>query len=170
MVFPVVAAALTAASFATNFLGSAKQADAQAKQYKQQAALKNLEGDIYEKNAAAQANADAYNEDMDRKRRDLELSRMRTATAQSGVSGGTLIDVQLRSEMDAEMDDMMARYNNHSKYVATMYEAEKARTEAAQLLNNAKSVKKNKWLNAFIGGANAAIGTASTSGLTNIAK
>lgn len=170
MVFPVVAAALTAASFATNFLGSAKQSDAQAKQYKQQAALKNLEGDIYEKNAAAQANADAYNEDMDRKQRDLELSRMRTATAQSGVTGGTLIDVQLRSEMDAAMDDMMERYNNHSKYVATMYEAEKARTEAAQLLSNAKSVKKNKWLNAFIGGTNAAIGTASTSGLTNLAK
>lgn len=161
------AAYAAAASFGLNFANSLIQTNSQIKQLKQQAALKNLEGDIYESNAAAQANADAYNEDMDRKARDLELSRLRATTAQSGVTGGTLIDVQMRSEQEAELDNMMARYNNHTAYVATMYEAQKSRSEAAQLLANAKAAKKNRWLNAIIGGASSAMGTASAGGLFN---
>ena len=161
------AALAAAASFGLNFANSLIQTNSQIKQLKQQAALKNLEGDIYESNAAAQANADAYNEDMDRKARDLELSQLRATTAQSGVSGGTLIDVQMRSEQEAELDNMMARYNNHTAYVATMYEAQKSRTEAQQLLANAKSMKKHRWLNAFISGASGAMGTASAGGLFN---
>lgn len=118
----LVAAGASALLGAANSL---KQTSAQIKELKQQAALKNLEGDIYEKNAAARANADAYNEDITRKQRDLELSRLRTATAQSGLSGGTLIDVQMRSEQEAEMDNLIERYNNHSAYMATMYEAQR---------------------------------------------
>lgn len=163
------AALAAAASFGLNFANSLIQTNSQIKQLKQQAALKNLEGDIYESSAAAQANADAYNEDMDRKARDLELSRLRATTAQSGVTGGTLIDLQLHSEQEAEMDNLMQRYNNHTAYVATMYEAQKAYTEAEQYLANAKSAKKNKWINAFFGGATAALGTASSSGLFNSA-
>lgn len=161
------AAVAAAASFGLNFVNSLVQTKSQIKQLKQQAALKNLEGDIYEKNAAAQANADAYNEDMDRKARDLELSRLRATTAQSGVTGGTLIDVQMRSEQEAELDNMMERYNNHTAYVATMYEAQKSRTEASQLLANAKSLKKNRWLNALISGGQGALGTASAGGMFN---
>lgn len=156
-----------AASFGLNFANSLVQTNKEIKQYKQQAALKNLEGDIYESNAAAQANADSYNEDMDRKARDLELSRLRATTAQSGVSGGTLIDVQMRSEQEAEMDNLMQRYNNHTAYTATMYEAQKSRTEASQLLANAKSAKKNRWLNAIIGGAGGALNTAVAGGMFN---
>lgn len=155
----------TAASFGLNFVNSLVQTNSQIKQIKQQAALKNLEGDIFEKNAAAKANADSYNEDMDRRARDLELSRLRATSVQSGVSGGTLIDVQMRSEQEAELDNIMERYNNHTAYVATMYEAQKSRTEATQLLANAKSLKKNRWLNAFFSGASAAVGTASAGGL-----
>ncbi len=161
------AAFAAAASFGLNFANSLIQTNSQIKQLKQQAALKNLEGDIYEYNAAARANADAYNEDTDRRARDLELSRLRATTAQSGVSGGTLIDVQMRSEQEAELDNMMERYNNHTAYVATMYEAQKSRTEAQQLLANAKSLKKNRWLNAFISGANGSMGTAAAGGLFN---
>ena len=161
MVLPVLAAA----SFGLNFANSLVQTNSQIKQLKQQAALKNLEGDIYESNAAAQSNADAYNEDMDRKARDLELSRLRATAAQSGVTGGTLIDVQMRSEQEAELDNMMARYNNHTAYTATMYEAQKSRTEASQLLANAKNAKKNRWLNAIIGGAGSALNTAVAGGM-----
>lgn len=167
MVLPAAMVAVTAASSvlgAVKSLNATKQA---IKQAKQQAALKNLEGDIYESNAAAQANADAYNEDMDRKQRDLELSRLRATAAQSGVSGGTLIDVQMRSEQEAAMDDIVERYNNHSKYMAVMYEAQKARTEAQQLLANAKSMKKNRWLNALIGAVDSGLGAANSSGLVS---
>lgn len=164
MAFPVVAAAFVAGSTVLGAANSLIQSREEVKSLKAQAALKNLEGDIYEKNAEAQANADAYNEDMDRKARDLELSRLRTTTAQSGVSGGTLIDVQMRSEMDAELDNMMERYNNHTAYKATMYEAQKARTEAQQLLANAKSKKKTSWLKALIGGASSGISTAGSAG------
>lgn len=157
----LVAAGASALLGAANSL---KQTSAQIKELKQQAALKNLEGDIYEKNAAARANADAYNEDITRKQRDLELSRLRTATAQSGLSGGTLIDVQMRSEQEAEMDNLIERYNNHSAYMATMYEAQKARMEASQYLSNAKSLKKNRWINALFAGASSALGTASAGG------
>lgn len=157
----LVAAGASALLGAANSL---KQTSAQIKELKQQAALKNLEGDIYEKNAAARANADAYNEDITRKQRDLELSRLRTATAQSGLSGGTLIDVQMRSDQEAEMDNLIERYNNHSAYMATMYEAQKARTEASQILKNAKSLKKNRWINALFAGASSALGTASAGG------
>ena len=154
----------TGASALLGAANSLKQTSAQIKELKQQAALKNLEGDIYEKNAAARANADAYNEDITRKQRDLELSRLRTATAQSGLSGGTLIDVQMRSEQEAEMDNLIERYNNHSAYMATMYEAQKARMEASQYLSNAKSLKKNRWINALFAGASSALGTASAGG------
>lgn len=159
--------AAVAASAALGAANSLKQTSAQIKELKRQAALKNLEGDIYEKNAAARASADAYNEDITRKQRDLELSRLRTATAQSGLSGGTLIDVQMRSEQEAEMDNLIERYNNHSAYMATMYEAQKARMEASQYLSNAKSLKKNRWINALFAGANGALGTAAAGGLFN---
>lgn len=163
MVLPVFA--LAAGSAVLGAANSLIQSRQEVKSLKAQAALKNLEGDIYEKNAAAQANAAAYNEDMDRKARDLELSRLRVSSSQSGLSGGTLIDVQMRSEMDAELDDMMERYNNHTAYQATMYEAKKARTEASQLLANAKSVKKTSWLKALIGGASSGLSTAASGGL-----
>lgn len=164
MVLPVAAIAAVAGSTVLGAANSLIQSRQEVKSLKAQAALKNLEGDIYEKNAAAQANADAYNEDMDRKARDLELSRLRATTAQSGVSGGTLIDVQMRSEMDAEMDNMIERYNNHTAYRATMYEAQKSRTEASQLLANAKSIKKTSWLKALIGGASSGLETAGSAG------
>ena len=160
-------AVASAASFGLNFFNSLQQTKSQIRQLKQQATLKNLEGDIYEKNAKTQAVADAYNEDIQRKQRDLELSRLRATTAQSGVSGGTLIDVQMRSEQEAAMDDMVTRYNNHTAYVATMYEAQKSRMEASQLLQNAKKMKKHRWLNAFISGAQGALGTASSGGMFN---
>lgn len=163
MVLPVVA--LAAGSAVLGMANSLIQSKQEVKSLKAQAALKNLEGDIYEKNAAAQANAAAYNEDMDRKARDLELSRLRASTAQSGLSGGTLIDVQMRSEMDAELDNMMERYNNHTAYQATMYEAQKSREEASQLLANAKSVKKTSWLKALISGASSGLSTAASGGL-----
>lgn len=159
--------AAVAASAALGAANSLKQTSAQIKELKQQAALKNLEGDIYEKNAATRASADAYNEDITRKQRDLELSRLRTATAQSGLSGGTLIDVQMRSEQEAEMDNLIERYNNHSAYMATMYEAQKIRAEANQILKNAKSLKKNRWINALFAGASGAFGTAAAGGLFN---
>lgn len=159
--------AAVAASAALGTVNSLAQSKAEVNRLKQQAALKNLEGDIYEKNAAAQANADAYNEDMSRKQRDLELSRLRTATAQSGLTGGTLIDVQMRSESDAEMDNLIERYNNHTSFVATMYEAQKARMEASQYLKNAKGVKKNRWFNALFAGANSGLNMAAAGGLFN---
>ena len=165
MVFPVFAA--VAASAALGAANSLMQSKSQVNQLKQQAALKNLEADILERNASAQATADAYNEDMNRKNRALELSRMRTSFAQSGVSGGTLLDVQLRSETDAEMDNLMERYNNHAKYVATMYEAQKSRQEASQYLSNASSVKKSSWLNALFSGASSGLGVAASGGLFN---
>lgn len=164
MIGALIATGASALLGATNSL---KQTSAQIKELKQQAALKNLEGDIYEKNAAARASADAYNEDITRKQRDLELSRLRTATAQSGLSGGTLIDVQMRSEQEAEMDNLIERYNNHSAYMATMYEAQKIRAEANQILKNAKSLKKNRWINALFAGASSALGTAAAGGLFN---
>lgn len=154
------AAALGAAS---SLAGSNNQ----IKQLKQQAALKNLEAGIYEQNARSQADADAYNEDIARQQRDIELSRLRNAAAQSGVSGGTLIDVQMRSEQAAAMDDLVTRYNNHTKYVATMYEAQKARYEARQLLSNAKSMKKTRWLSAIIGGAQSGLNIAAAGGYLN---
>lgn len=147
--------------------GSLVQSNSQIKQLKQQAAVKNLEADTYERNARTQADADAYNEDVAREQRDIELSRLRTATAQSGVSGGTLIDVQMRSEQQAAMDDLVTRYNNHTKYVATRYEAQKARYEARQLLNNAKSMKKTRWLSAFLGGAQSGLTVAAAGGYLN---
>lgn len=147
--------------------GSLAQSNSQIKQLKQQAAVKNLEADTYERNARAQADADAYNEDVAREQRDIELSRLRTATAQSGVSGGTLIDVQMRSEQQAAMDDLVTRYNNHTKYVATRYEAQKARYEARQLLNNAKSMKKTRWLSAIIGGTQSGLNIAAAGGYLN---
>lgn len=157
MVAPIVAAmAVNAALGAANSLMQNKQ---QVKQLKQQAALKNLEGDIYERNAKMQATADAYNEDIARNERAEKLARLRTIQAQSGVSGGTLIEIQMRSEREAELDDVMTRFNNHSKYVATMYEAQKSRTEASQMLANAKSLKKNRWLNAIFAGAGSAMST-----------
>lgn len=153
-----------AASAALGVANSLMQSNSQIDSLKQQAKLKNLEADIYEKNAAAEANADAYNEDVAREQRDIELSRLRTATAQSGLTGGTLIDVQMRSEQQAAMDDMVMRYNNHTKYTATMYEAQKARTEASQMLANAKSMKKTRWFSALFGGASNALGTAAAGG------
>lgn len=165
MVFPVFAA--VAASAALGAANSLMQSKSQVNQLKQQAYLKNLEADILERNASAQATADAYNEDMNRKNRALELSRMRTSFAQSGVSGGTLLDVQLRSETDAEMDNLMERYNNHTKYVATMYEAQKSRQEASQYLSNARSVKKSSWLNALFSGASSGLNVAASGGLFN---
>lgn len=132
-----------AASAALGAANSLMQSNSQIDSLKQQAKLKNLEADIFEANAAAEANADAYNEDIAREQRAIELSRLRTSTAQSGLTGGTLIDVQMRSEQQAAMDDMVMRYNNHTKYTATMYEAQKARTEASQMLANAKSMKKH---------------------------
>lgn len=155
---------LIAASVGLGAAGSLMQSDSQIKSLKQQAKLKNLEADIYEANASAQANADALNEDVEREQRDIELSRLRTATAQSGLSGGTLIDVQMRSEQQAAMDDMITRYNNHTKYTATMYEAQKSRIEASQMLNNAKSMKKSRWLSAFMGGASSGLNTAVAGG------
>ena len=161
MVAPIIAA--VAASAALGAIGSLAQNKSQVKQLKQQAALKNLEGDIYEKNAHMQAEADSYE----------TLARLRVAQAQSGVTGGTLLEIQMRSEQEAELDDMMARYNNHTKYVATMYEAQKSRSEAQQLLANAKSLKKNRWFNAILAGANSGMSTAtsqylfSNSGSTN---
>ena len=163
MVFPVFMA--VAASAALGAANSLTQSKSQVDQLKQQAALKNLEANIYEKNASMQATADAYNEDMNRKKRALELSRIRTATAQSGVSGGTLLDVQLRSESDAEMDNLIERYNNHTRYVATMYEAQKSRQEANQYLSNASSVKKSSWLNALFSGASSGLNVAANAGL-----
>ena len=153
-----------AASAALGAANSLMQSNSQIDSLKQQAKLKNLEADIYEKNAAAEANADAYNEDVAREQRDIELSRLRTATAQNGLTGGTLIDVQMRSEQQAAMDDMVMRYNNHTKYTATMYEAQKARTEASQMLANAKSMKKTRWFSALFSGASSALGTAAAGG------
>ncbi len=164
----LAAFAFAAASAALGAANSLSQSKSAVNQLKQQAALKNLEADIYEKNAAMQANADAYNEDMSRKQRNLELSRQRVATAQSGLTGGTLIDVQLRSDMDAEIDQAMERYNNHSRYIATMYEAQKARNEASQYLANAKSVKKTSWLNALLSGASSGLSVANSGGLLNL--
>lgn len=153
-----------AASAALGAAGSLMQSNSQINSLKQQAKLKNLEADIYEANASAQANADAYNEDAAREQRDIELSRLRATTAQSGLSGGTLIDVQMRSEQQAAMDDMITRYNNHTKYTATMYEAQKSRIEASQLLSNAKSMKKTRWISALMGGANNGLSTAAAGG------
>ena len=65
------------------------------------------------------------------------------------------------------MDNLIERYNNHSAYMATMYEAQKIRAEANQILKNAKSLKKNRWINALFAGANGALGTASAGGLFN---
>jgi hypothetical protein len=171
MVAPIIAA--VAASAALGAIGSLAQNKSQVKQLKQQAAIKNLEGDIYEKNAHMQAEADSYNESVARNERNETLARLRVAQAQSGVTGGTLLEIQMRSEQEAELDDMMSRYNNHTKYVATMYEAQKSRSEAQQLLANAKSLKKNRWLNAIFAGANSGLSTAtsqylfSNSGSTN---
>jgi len=159
------ALAAVAASAVMGAGSSLMKSNAEIKELKQRAALKNLEGDIYEKNAAAQSYADSYNEDIAREQRDIELSRLRASTAQSGLSGGTLIDVQMRSEREAELDDIMTRYNNHTKYKATMYEAQKARQEASQLLDNARTVKKTRWINAIMGGVNGGISTAGTAGL-----
>lgn len=153
-----------AASAALGVAGSLMQSKSQIDSLKQQAKLKNLEADIYEANASAEANADAYNEDMAREQRDIELSRLRTTAAQSGLTGGTLIGVQMRSEQQAAMDDMITRYNNHTKYTATMYEAQKSRAEASQMLSNAKSMKKTRWLSAIMGGASNALGTAGAAG------
>lgn len=160
--WPMVA---VAASAALSGFGSLQQNKQQVSQLKKQAALKNLEGDIYEKNARNQAAADAYNESVARNEREQELANIRVRSAQSGLTGGTLIDIQMRSEQDAALDDMMMRYNNHSKYVATMYEAKKARTEAQQLLSNAKSLKKNRWLNAIVSGVQGGLGTAGAAGM-----
>lgn len=153
-----------AASAALGAANSFMQSNSQIDSLKQQARLKNLEADIYEANASAEATADAYNEDAAREQRAIELSRLRTAAAQSGLSGGTLIDVQMRSEQQAAMDDLVTRYNNHTKYVATMYEAQKSRAEASQMLANAKSMKKTSWLSALLGGASSAFGTAVSGG------
>ena len=160
--WPVIA---VAASTALGTFSSLQQNKQQVKALKEQAALKSLEGDIYEKNAENQAAADAYNESIARNEREQELAEMRVRQAQSGITGGTLIDIQMRSEQEAALDDMMMRYNNHSQYVATMYEAQKSRMEASQLLSNAKSLKKNRWLNAIIGGAQSGLSTAAVAGM-----
>lgn len=152
------------ASVGLGAASSLMQSNSQIGSLKDQAKLKNFEADIYEANAAAQANADAYNEDMAREQRDIELSRLRASTAQSGMTGGTMIDVQMRSEQAAAMDDVMLRYNNHTKYVATKYEAQKSRLEASQMLNNAKSMKKTRWISALMGGASSGLGTAAAGG------
>lgn len=152
------------ASVGLGAASSLMQSNSQIGSLKDQAKLKNFEADIYEENAAAQANADAYNEDMAREQRDIELSRLRASTAQSGMTGGTMIDVQMRSEQAAAMDDVMLRYNNHTKYVATKYEAQKSRLEASQMLNNAKSMKKTRWISALMGGARSGLGTAAADG------
>jgi len=153
-----------AASFALNAFNSFTQQNAEIKQLKQNAALKKLEASVLETNAKMRSSADAYNEDMARKQRDLELSQLRSRTAGSGLTGGTLIDVQMRSEQEAAMDALIERFNNHSAYVATMYEAQKARYEANQMLKNAKKAKKNRWLNAFFSGATGALGTGEAGG------
>ena len=57
----LAAFAFAAASAALGAANSLSQSKSAVNQLKQQAALKNLEADIYEKNAAMQANADAYN-------------------------------------------------------------------------------------------------------------
>ena len=163
-VWAIAAAAVSAIAGAGSSL---MKSNAEIKQLKQQAALKNLEGDIYEKNAAAQSYADSYNEDIAREQRDIELSRLRASTAQSGLSGGTLIDVQMRSEREAELDDIMTRYNNHTKYKATMYEAQKARQEASQLLDNARTVKKTRWINAILGGVSSGASVGASGGIFN---
>lgn len=160
MAIPLV----VAASFALNAFNSFTQQNQEIKQLKQSAALRRLEAGIMETNAKMRSAADAYNEDMARKQRDLELSHMRATTAGSGLTGGTLIDVQMRSEQEAAMDTLIERYNNHTAYVATMYEAQKARYEANQMLKNAKSAKKNRWLNAFFSGASGAMTTADAGG------
>ena len=159
------AALAAAASFGLNFYSSLQQTKSQIKQLRQNAVMKYLEGNIFEKNAKQRAIADAYNEDVARKQRDLEMSRLRASTAMSGMTGGTMLEVQMRSQQEADMDDMVMRYNNHTAYVATMYEATKSRMEANQLLLTAKNLKKNKWLNAFISGASGALGTANAGGL-----
>lgn len=157
MVAPIVAAiGVNAALGAANSLMQNKQ---EVARLKQQAALKSLEGDIYERNAKMRATADAYNEDITRNERSERLARLRVVQAQSGVTGGTLLEIQMRSEREAELDDVMMRYNNHSQYVATMYEAQKSRTEASQMLANAKSLKKSRFLGAFLAGAGGAMST-----------
>lgn len=40
--------------------------------------------------------------------------------------------------------------------------------EASQYLSNAKSLKKNRWINALFAGASSALGTASAGGYFNV--
>lgn len=153
-----------AGSFVIGVGNSLLQSNSAISQLKYQAKQKNKEAEILYFNAANQSLANSINEDLMREETAKNISDMRVSIAESGITGGTLIEYQQQAEKNAEADILMQRFNMSSAYHAQLYEAQKAKQEANEIMANAKRVKKTRWLNSLVSGASSAFDTASSGG------
>ena len=145
-----------AGSFVLGSANSLIQTNAQIKDLKAQAELKLKESAVLFENAAIQANANSYNEDLIRQENAHNIAQMRVSSNESGIEGGTLYEYNLETEVNAEADILMQRYNMSTQYHAMMYEAQKAQDTAMALKKNASRMKKTGWLSALLSGASSA--------------
>lgn len=157
-------AAFIAAAFGLGAASSLINSRQQVKNLKDQSKLKYKEAATLFEDAANLAQANSYNEDMLRRQTRMDLSLQRAAIGQSGLSGGTLIDLDIQTEQNMEADILAQRWNDHTAYIAKKYAAQNAAAEATYLKKAARRESKYGWTKALLGGASMGMSTAAASG------
>ena len=127
----------------------------QASQLQQEAVLKFKQASNLYEDAANLATANSVNEDIMRRQADLELSKFRAQTKTSGLTGGTLIDLDFQTAENMEADILMERYNGHVQYVMKKKEAYYAKETAEYMMRSAKKMKKSALTQSLLSGLGA---------------
>lgn len=124
----------------------------QASQLQQEAVLKFKQASNLYEDAENLALANSVNEDITRRQAKLELSKFRAQTKVSGLSGGTLIDLDFQTAENMEADILMQRYNGHVQYVMKKKEAAYAKETAEYMMRSARKMKKSASAQAILTG------------------
>lgn len=129
----------------------------QASRLQQEAVLKFKESSNLFEDASNLAEANSVNEDITRRQAQLELSKFRALTKTSGLSGGTLIDLDMQTAENMEADILMQRYNGHVQYVMKKKEAAFAQETAEYMARSAKKMKKSALTQSLLSGLGAGV-------------
>lgn len=135
-----------------NMASSLMNSKSQIKNYKYQATMSRKEAANLYEDAANISLANSINEDTLRRQSKMELSLMKAGIKQGGLEGGTLDEVQEKTEIQMEADILLERWNGHTSYIAKKAQADNAVAMADYYGKMAKYTRKYRWANALVGG------------------
>lgn len=136
----------------------------QASQLQQEAVLKFKQASNLYEDAENLALANSENEDIARRQARLELSQFRAMTKTSGLTGGTLIDLDFQTAENMEADILMQRYNGHIQYVMKKKEADYAKETAEYMVRSARRMKKSASTQAILSGLSGGVSSFGAAG------